>query len=159
MIVDGRINNFLKNDLALVERLARHLDLEKGRGIRKCWKHLAEHLGVEERIYNTFKCNFETSPTEKLLDYLNTQYSEEFTIGKLKDGLASIERRDVIEDVIEKYKKLGELIDLLLNYERRNFVSQRIDRGNLVLSTEFIKYIRHHKDLFKGKGKHSKRQL
>ena len=150
MIVDGRINNFLKNDLALVERLARHLDLEKGRGIRKCWKHLAEHLGVEERIYNTFKCNFETSPTEKLLDYLNTQYSEEFTIGKLKDGLASIERRDVIEDVIEKYKKLGEWSALISsNFWKVKLVSQRIGRGNLVLSTEFIKYIRHHKELLR----------
>ena len=63
---------------------------------------------MDKYTYNTFTCSLETSPTENLFEYLNTNISEPVTIGKLTDGLASIERRDVIEDVIEKYKKLGE---------------------------------------------------
>ena len=94
--------------MTLVERLARHLDKERRYGVTKCWKHLADHLKVEKDTYNTFKCSLKSSPTENLLEYLNIQIPEAFTIGKLKDGLASIERQDVIEDVIEKYKKLGE---------------------------------------------------
>ena len=108
MIVGGRINVSLKNNLTLIERLARHLDKERRYGVTKCWKHLAEHLKVDKDTYNTFTCSLETSPTENLFEYLNTNLSEPVTIGKLTDGLASIERRDVIEDVIEKYKELGE---------------------------------------------------
>lgn len=104
--LSGRIGISLKNNLTLVERLARHLDKERRYGVTKCWKHLAEHFKVDKYTYNTFTCSLETSPTENLFEYLNTNISEPVTIGKLTDGLASIERRDVIEDVIEKYKKL-----------------------------------------------------
>lgn len=100
-----RINNYLRNDLDLVERLARRLDREYHHGIKKCWKHLAEHLGVKEKIYDTFKCSSETSPTVKLLEYLNTRYPVIFTIRVLKGGLAFIKRRDVIKDVLEKHQE------------------------------------------------------
>ena len=105
---------------------------------------------MDKDTYNTFTCSLETSPTENLFEYLKANISEPVTIGKLTDGLASIERRDVIEDVIEKYKKLGEWIALISSkYWRVKLVSQRIGRGNLVLSPEFIDYIRHRKELLR----------
>ena len=99
----------MRNNLTLLEKIAKCLDKEQRYGAMKCWKHLAEQFGVEESIYNTFTCCPENSPTENLFDFLKTRKPTEFTIKKLKEGMNSIGRNDVIEDVFEKHQDLGML--------------------------------------------------
>lgn len=109
MIIGDLIYDYLENNSDVLDRLKVLLDKALN-GKVKCWKHLADQLGVPKKIYDTFKCSSETSPTENLLHLLKTRYPEEFTIGKLKDGLKCIRRKDVIHDVLDhqKYQKLGE---------------------------------------------------
>lgn len=98
------------SNLTLLEGLARCLDNKHSYGSMKYWKHLAEHFEVEESKYKTFPCCPENSPTEKLLYLLKTQKApEEFTIKELKEGLKSIDRNDVIQDIFMKHKDWGKL--------------------------------------------------
>lgn len=96
------------NNLALLEGLARCLDREYRGGIVKCWRHLAEHFEIEVNIYEGFTSCQEKSPTEDLFEFLKVQMSAKFTIRKLKEKLSSINRQDVIQDVLLKYQELGE---------------------------------------------------
>lgn len=98
------------SNLTLLEGLARCLDNKHSYGSMKYWKHLAEHFEVEESKYKTFPCCPENSPTENLLYLLKTQKApEEFTIKELKEGLESIDRNDVIQDIFMKHKDWGKL--------------------------------------------------
>lgn len=96
----------VRNNLTLLDRIARYLDKEHRHGTVKCWMHLAEQFGVEERIYRTFTCCPENSPTENLFAFLKTRKPTEFTIEKLKEGMNSIDRNDIIEDVFKKHQDL-----------------------------------------------------
>ena len=108
--VGDRLYESVISNLTLLEGLASRLDKPHPYGRMKYWKHLAEHFEVKERIYKTFPCCPENSPTEDLLYLLKTQKApEEFTIKKLEEGLDSIDRNDVIEDVVMKHKELGKL--------------------------------------------------
>ncbi|XP_068737776.1 uncharacterized protein [Montipora capricornis] len=109
--LDDRLYKSVRNNLTLLERIARCLDKEQRHGTMKCWKHLAEQFGVEESIYKTFTSCPENSPTENLFDFLKTRKPTEFTIKKFKEGMNSIDRNDVIEDVFKKHQDLDSLND------------------------------------------------
>lgn len=95
------------NNLELLEGLGKSLDKEyKLGGEIKCWKHLAEYFEIEAKIYEDFTCCHERSPTEDLFEFLETEKPEEFTIGKLKDKLQSINRPDV-QDVLLTHQDLS----------------------------------------------------
>ena len=107
--VGDRLYESVRNNLTLLEGLARCLDKEHRYGRKKCWKHLAEHFRVEESIYKYFTCCPQKSHTENLFYFLKTRKPTEFTIEKLKEGLKSIDRNDVIQDVLKKHQVLGKL--------------------------------------------------
>ena len=67
---------------------------------------------MEAKTYEDFTRSQERSPTEDLFDFLKTQKPKEFTIGKLKDKLSSIERPDVQGILLE----FGEYIKLIKDY-------------------------------------------
>ncbi|XP_020610251.1 uncharacterized protein LOC110048813 isoform X2 [Orbicella faveolata] len=101
------------NNLELLEGLGNCLDKQYKCGEIKCWKHLCEHFGVEAKTYEDFTRSQERSPTEDLFDFLKTQEPKEFTIGKLKDKLSSIERQDVQGILLEfdDETQVGSLFD------------------------------------------------
>lgn len=108
--VDDQLKESVRSNSTLLEGLARCLDKEHPYGRMKYWKHLAEHFGVDESTYKGFPCCPENSPTENLLYYLKMRKApEEFTIKKLKKGLNSIGRNDVIQDIFMKHKDWGKL--------------------------------------------------
>ena len=96
----------LLDNLELLEGLGRCLDKEHRYGMEKCWKHLAEYFEVEANIYEDFTYSRENSPTEDLFEFLKTRTPQEFTLDQLKDKLNSIDRQDVIQDVILKHQQL-----------------------------------------------------
>ena len=79
------------------------MDQEYSYGHCKCWKHIAEFFGIPENDYLNFKCNKVHSPTEILFEFLQCD-NPHITVGNLKQGLAQIERRDVI-DILIKHKE------------------------------------------------------
>lgn len=108
-LVGDPLATSVRNNLELLEGLANCLDKEYEGGKIKCWKHLCEYFGVEAKTYEDFPCSKEHSPTEDLFEFLKTTRSKEFTVGKLKDMLSSIERPDV-QVVLLEY---GEYIKLI----------------------------------------------
>ena len=89
--------------LELLEGLCRCLDKEYKYGASKCWKHIAEHFGIEEEEYQNFKCSQIHSPTEVMFEYLQASRPG-ITIGDIKNGLCLIAREDVI-NVLVKYEE------------------------------------------------------
>lgn len=96
----------LLDSLELLEKLSRCLDQEYKYGHCKCWKHIAEFFGIPEKDYQNFKCNKVHSPTEILFEFLKSD-SPHITVGSLKHGLAQIERKDVI-DILLQHEKCHE---------------------------------------------------
>lgn len=116
LIIDDPLATSVLNNLELLEGLGKCLDKEyKYRGGKKCWKHLAQHFEVEAKIYEDFTRSQERSPTEDLFEFLKTRKPKEFTIGKLKNKLSSINRQDVQDVILE----LGEYFLFITDYYKR----------------------------------------
>ena len=107
-LVDDPLATSVLNNLELLEGLVNCFDKEYKCGEIKCWKHLSEYFGVEAKTYEDFTRSQEHSPTEDLFEFLKTRGPKEFTVGKLKDKLSSIERPDVQDFLLEfgEYTKL-----------------------------------------------------
>ena len=84
-----------KNTL-LLEKLSKMLDREIR--IIRCWKHLADVLGVPDKMRKKCDMYTEHSPTEDLL-YHVTNKNPYLTVQQLKKKLETIFRNDVIEDL------------------------------------------------------------
>jgi len=86
--------------LEVLEAASKSLDKEYRYGHCKCWKHLAEFFRISKEEYESFNCNQVHSPTEVMFEYLESVMPH-ITVGDLKDGLAQIERQDVIGILIK----------------------------------------------------------
>lgn len=111
-MADDPLATSVLNNRELLEGLGNCLDKQYKCGEIKCWKHLSEYFGVEAKTYEDFTRSQEHSPTEDLFEYQKTQKPKEFTVGKLKDKLKSIERPDVQGVLLE----FGEYIKLIKDY-------------------------------------------
>ena len=96
----------LLNNLELLEGLASYLDRGDPYGNPKCWKHLAQHFGVEANCYETFTYS-PRGPTEKLFAYVISRDADTFTIDMLKSGLRGIDRGDIITNILLNHQDLG----------------------------------------------------
>lgn len=105
-LIGDPIGQSLLNNLELLEGLASYLDGEDPHGNPKCWKHLAQHFGVEASRYETFTCS-PRSPTEKLFTFVISRDADTFTIEMLKSGLRDIDRGDIITDILVEHQVLG----------------------------------------------------
>ena len=105
LIVDPLGKSLLDN-LELLEDLASCLDRGDPYGNPKCWKHLAQHFGVEANCYETFTYS-PRGPTEKLFAFVISRDADTFTIDMLKSGLRGIERGDIITNILVKHQDLG----------------------------------------------------
>lgn len=105
-LIGDPIGESLLNNLELLEGLASYLDGEDPYGNPKCWKHLAQHFGVEASRYETFTCS-PRSPTEKLFAFVISRDADTFTIDMLKSGLGDIDRGDIITDILVEHQVLG----------------------------------------------------
>ena len=92
--------------MELLEDLASCLDRGDPYGNPKCWKHLAQHFGVEANCYETFTYS-PRGPTEKLFAFVISRDADTFTIDMLKSGLRGIERGDIITNILVKHQDLG----------------------------------------------------
>ena len=109
-MVDDPLATSVLNNLELLEGLGKSLDGEYKYGEIKCWKHLSQYFGVEAETYEDFTRSQKHSPTEDLFEFLRTRQPEEFTVGKLKDKLSSIERSDIHPVLLEA--NFGEYVKL-----------------------------------------------
>ena len=100
-VIDFTVKDAVVRNIHIMDELACRLDQPIRHGNRNLpttqyWLHLAEEFKVSDEVKIRCQHNSENSPSKNMFEFLEGG-DPYFTIQKLKDGLQSIERNDLVK--------------------------------------------------------------